>query len=732
MKLSNSAAKGGAIETTRAHFSAHGAMMALAVASVGFWNAAAHAQVDMAAQAEAAGADEIVVTARKRQEASQNVPLSVAAFNGEMLQSRSVTTVSDIQGLVPGLHYQERGNLQTELTIRGVGGDARNPGIDAGVGMYIDGAYIPRTSGYNADLSDIAQVEVLRGPQGTLFGKNTIGGVINIVTKKPTEELTGFVYGSYGNYDAVRTQAAISGGLAPALSAKVTVASWNRQGYIRNRVRNERLNNEDRLGGRLQLRYNPGTQLDVNFSVDGTRDRRRGVLNQIGSPAGAAAPYFTGNRFVMDADQRNSDARDMWGMTLGIDYVLANDMTITSVTAYRDIDILVYSDIDQTPLDLFHSGPFTDDTTMISQELRLVSPGNKPFRYVLGLFGYKQDIDSDRDIFINGARSIVLDTAANTDSYAAFGNFDYDLTSQLTATVGLRYSIDKKDGKFNQQRTGLDYAIPLKRTDKNLSWTGSLLYKITPRLSTYATVSRGFKAGGFNLDTAGAVGLTASDLNFLPERVTNYEVGLKGRATDWMRFSLAVFQMDYKNKQVSQFVNPPVGNVPVVLVTNAGQARIKGVEFDTTLTPVHGLSLSGNVSYLDAKYRSFPNAAVVGGVLVSYTGNRVERTPKWTAGGSIDYRHPIGSGDLVMGANVSYNGAVDLQPDNLPRNYEGSYTLVDARFGYEMADGKWGLYLWGKNLTKENFATFKRQFAGLDQVAYGAPRTYGVEARFKF
>lgn len=688
------------------------------------------------ASAEAADdtSGEIVVTARKRQESSQNVPISVAAFSAASLEARAVTTVADMQGLVPGLHYQERGNLQTELTIRGVGGDARNAGIDSGVGMYIDGAYVPRTSGYNADLADIAQVEVLRGPQGTLFGKNTIGGVINIVSKKPTEELSGFAYASYGNYNAIRTQASVSGGLAPGFAAKVTVSSWNRDGYIYNRVRNEHLNNEDRLGGRLQLRYNPDNALDINFSIDGTRDRRLGVLNQIGSPAGAAAPYFTGNRFIVDANQENSDTRDMWGATLGVDYTFGNGATLTSISAYRKIDIMVFSDIDQTPLDIVHSGPFTDSTRMVSQELRLVSPSSNPFRYVMGLYYYSQKVDSDRSIFQNGVRGITQDTAANTKSYAAFGNFDYDLTRQLTATVGLRYSSDNKDGKLNQVRSGLNYNLLLDRKDENLSWTGSLLYKITPRTSAYLTISRGYKAGGFNLDPVGVAGLQGTDLNFLPERVTNYEVGLKGRPIDWLRFSLSGFIMDYSNKQVSQFITPPSGSVlTTILVTNAGQARIKGLELDATVTPVKGLSINGAISYLDAKYTNFPDAARVNGVLVSYTGNRIERTPEWNASGGIEYREPIGSGHLVMAGNLTYQGNVFLQPDNIARNAGPGYTLLDARLGFEGGDKKWSVSLWGKNLANKEYITFKRQFGGgLDQVVFGTPRTYGVEARFRF
>lgn len=410
---------------------------------------------------------EVVVTARKRNESQQNVPLSVAAFDSSTLESRGVTTVADMQNLVPGLHYQERGNLQTELTIRGVGGDARNPGIDSGVGMYVDGAYVPRTSGYNSDVTDIAQIEVLRGPQGTLFGKNTIGGVINITTRKPSEEVERSVFASIGNYGAIRTQAVLSGPLSDHVSAKVTAATWNRDGYIENRVRGEKLNDEDRLGGRLQLRYRPSESLDVNLSLDKTRDRRLGVLNQMGSPAGAAAPYFTGNRFVVDADQRNVDSRDMWGATLGVDYEFSNGMTLTSITAFRDIDILVYSDVDQTPLDLFHSGPFTDDTTMYSQELRLVSSDDSALRYVAGLYYYYQDVGSFREVYINGSRAIVIDAGATTRSLAAFANVDYDFTDRLTATVGVRFGEDKKDGTLQQTRANLNYDLTLDRRDEN-------------------------------------------------------------------------------------------------------------------------------------------------------------------------------------------------------------------------------------------------------------------------
>ena len=618
----------------------------------------ANAQVADTQASTADGAD-IVVTARRRSELLQDVPISISAFDTSALENRSVNTFADLQHLIPSLHYVERGNLQTELTIRGIGGDARNAGIDSGVGMYVDEAYVPRTSGYNADLADIAQVEVLRGPQGTLFGKNTIAGVINITTKKPGDQVEGSFYASYGNYNAIRTKASVATPLGSGLSAKVTVATWDRDGYIYNRQTDEYFNNEDRRGGRLQLRYNPDAALDVNLSVDATRDRRLGVLNQIGSAAGAAAPYFTGNRFIMAADQRNSDSRDMWGATLGVDYVLPNDMAIKSIGAYRSINILVYSDIDQTPLDTFHSGPFTDITEMYSQELRLISAPDKAIRYVVGLFYYHQEVESDRNVFINGARAVTQNTSAYTDSYAAYTNVDVDLSSSMTFTGGLRYSVDKKSGQFDQvRRPNLDYSLPLRRKDNNISWTTSLLYKINPRLSAYATGSRGFKSGGFNLDPPSATGLIAQDFNFLPEKVTNYEIGIKGRPLDWARLSLSAFFIDYTNKQVVQITSPAQSNFPIALVTNAGQAEIKGMEADVTITPLPGLTVGGTLSYLDAKYTNFQNAALVAGQFVSYTGNRIERTPRWAWTANAEYRLPVRSGQVIVSGILSHQGAV--------------------------------------------------------------------------
>ncbi|MBB5684955.1 TonB-dependent receptor [Sphingobium boeckii] len=678
---------------------------------------------------------EITVTARRRNESLQQVPLSVSAFTGDQLVAQGVTTLKDLNQSIPGLQYSDRGNLQTEITIRGIGGDSRNIGIESGVGMYIDGVYVARTSGYNADISDVQQVEVLRGPQGTLFGKNTIGGVINIVTKKPTETTEGFISASYGNYNAFRTQASLSGQIANNLFGKVTVATWDRDGYIYNPLRDEDLNNEDRRGGRAQLRWLPSEALEINLSADFTRDRKRTVLNQISTPEGAAAPYFTGDRFTVPADQRNLDNRDMWGTSLTVDYTLDSGAVLSSISAVRDIKLLIYSDADQLPIDLVHSGPFTDISEMYSQELRFVSPTTGPLKYVAGLYYFDQKSAGERTLSANlpAHFEVFNDAHARTKSYAAYVNADYTIAPPLTFTAGIRYTSERKTGDFFQTRPSLNYDLQdFRLKNSNVSWTGSVRYELSRNLTTYFSISRGFKSGGFNMDSIGAAGLIEDDLTFRPEKVTQYELGLKGRTSDnLLRFSAALFDLEYKNKQVAQYVSTTLQPVPTVQVTNAGQARVRGAELELTLKPVEGLTLSGNASYLDATYTSFPRAALIDGAYLNYTGNNIERTPEWTANGMVEYRHELTSGQIVGMGGVSYIGRTALQADNDPRLIEQGYTLFNSRLGYE-ASGGISVYLWVKNITNKDYRVFSRYFAGISNTVYGEPRTYGIDARYKF
>lgn len=681
------------------------------------------------------GEGDIVVTARKRAEHLQDVPISITALSEKQLETRGVTTVGDLAHAFPSFHYVERGNLQIEMTIRGIGGDARNIGIDSGVGMYIDGVYMARSTGYNSDLADTQQVEVLRGPQGTLFGKNAIAGVVSITTKKPAEEFGGFVYASYGNYNAFRTQAAINVPLSSSLFAKVSVATWDRDGYILNTFNNTKVNDENRRGGRFQLRYADGGPLEINFSIDATRDRRVYNANQTGGPQGAAAPYFTPSRFVENFDILPRDNRDMWGGHLTVDYSFGNGGTLTNILGYRNIKTDVWSDVDMLPVDLVHSAPNNDLSESWSEELRYVSPSNKPFRYVIGGYYFSAAGRGFRQVYVNGSlpNGAINHTSVNTKSLAGFLNADFDVTPAFTITGGIRYTHETKDGSYFQQRPNLNYDFPnLQRTDNNVSWSGSLKYKLSPNLSTYVTISRGFKSGGFNMDTFSIATVTPETIAFNPEKVTNYEIGAKGSLLDGaVTFSAAAYHIDFADKQVSQFIPVPGNNIPAISVTNAGKVRIRGFELESTIRPTEGLTITASLARVDAKYTSFDDAALVNGQLVSYTGKKVERSPDWTGSIKIDYTRPVRHGKVMGSVGLDYTGDTYFQPDNDPLQFQKGYALLNGRLAYE-SDAGWTVALWGKNITGKDYYTYTRIFSGLYQVVYGEPRTYGVEARFKF
>jgi iron complex outermembrane receptor protein len=425
----------------------------------------------------------------------------------------------------------------------------------------------------------------------------------------------------------------------------------------------------------------------------------------------------------------------MVGTSLTIDYKLPNDATLTSISAYRKINILVYSDIDQTPLNTFNSGPFTDDSIAYSQELRFVSSASERLRHVAGLFYLNHDNGGIRYIYIGGslANGIFNDASTKTNSYAAYVNEEFDILRDLTVAGGLRYTDEQKDGHFIQVRPNLSYNFPsLNREDTNVSWLGSLRYKLTPEITTYFTASKGFKSGGFNLDSLAAVRLTAQDLNFRPESVVNYEIGIKGSMFDRkLNFSAAAFNMDYTDKQVSQFVSTVLATTPSVQVTNAGTAQIKGAQLELSALVSDRLTVSGNIAYVDAKYTSFPNAATVAGKLIAYTGNRIERTPDTTASIGAQYTYPLPAGNLVVNGSANYTGNHFLQPDNLAYGYQKGYTLYDARVGYESNQG-WSAYFWGKNIGNKSYTVYGRIFAGLNQVVFGDPRFFGIEAKYSF
>ena len=672
--------------------------------------------------------EEVVVTARRRAESLQDVPIAITTLGAEQLERITAFSLKDIRHLIPSLHYQDRSALQTEITIRGVGGDARNIGIESGVGMYIDGVYAGRTSAYNIDLADIAQIEVLRGPQGTLFGKNTTGGALNITTRKPDENFRAEGSLSAGNYNSVRFKGVLSGQVSDGVFGKVVLASWDRDGYLDNLFDNSELQSEDRKSARAQLRFVPNEKLEINVGADITKDEQDAILNQLGSEASFGGAFYNTDRLKVNTDQRNSTERDMVGTDLTIDYTLDSGHVLTSITAWRDVEITVFSDIDQTPVDILRSGPFTDNAEQFTQEFRIASPGGETFDYVLGAYYYKQEADALRRIYAGGTPLFFTDGPIDTDAIALFGNVDFNVSDALTITAGLRYTDEEKTGDYTQRSEVAPFfnkVIPdLKIDSDEISWTLSANLRWSDEVSTYATVARGFKSGGLNVDPLATPNpLTADDLAFDPEFVTTYELGLKSQfLDDRARISAAVFYTDYEDRQVSQF--DEINGIPTVITRNAGESEIQGAEFEFSFAATSELYLYGSLSYLDGEYTDFRNATAAG---ADFTGNDTEKTPQYNLSLGAEYRFAVGEGEFSIAPQYSYLGETWLQPDNGAFNVEDGYGVFNIRAGYDTADGRYGIHLWGKNLGDTAYKEFARQFQGSDQVLWGAPRTYGIE-----
>lgn len=675
----------------------------------------------------------VIVTARKRSEDLQHVPISITVLDAKSLAAQGVNTFHDLEYSVPNLAITGPANaLGPSVTLRGISSDARNIGFESGLSLYVDGVYTGRPSSYSIDMLDIQQVEVLRGPQGTLFGKNTPAGAINITTVKPSDEVRRTLEFQYGNYNSVVARGVVSGPLVPGvLAAKAGLYYRNRDGFQKNLFNGQDLFTDNSWGGQAELRYTPNAPTEVILSVDGARDHYKPDVNEI-QDGGFGA---TGKPREVNIDAPVFQTRDMFGASLTGNFAL-DGHALTSITGIRRTDTEFLSD-DDASSQPFLTSHFVDKQKQISQEFRVASTSEGPFSYVLGVYLYGQDVDTSRLSYIPPGTllgpttvSVLLDASVNTRSYAAFGQFDYRLTPKLTLNGGLRYTTEQKTIDMALLGSPLFGITTLttrrKRTDDDVSPTLGLSYRITDDVDAYAKVSRGFKSGGYNADF-----VATPLIDFDPESVTSYEAGLKYQSIPLqLRASLAVFRMDYRDLQIVRFEQFSGFNI-----SNAGRATIDGLEGDITFEPVKGLELTAGLGYLHATFDSYKDG---GGPGVNFDGNRLPNAPNWTGNLAAQYRHPLtDAGDLMVRVEYAARSSYFVDPSNDPQSRIAGYGLLNARVGYELADGRWTVELWGKNLTDKLYPNDHGTpvlggLLGQTSVNYGAPRTYGVRLLARF
>jgi iron complex outermembrane receptor protein len=685
---------------------------------------------------------EIVVTAQKRAQTLADVPASVSVLGGETLARASVTRLDDVAKLTPNFIVAQGSTpQQNRFTIRGLTSSTSNQGIDPSVGFFIDGVYIARSEAVLTQLLDVERIEVLRGPQGTLYGKNTTVGAVNIITKRPTDTPEAQILAEYGNYDSVRLQGRVAGPLVKdGVAGSVSGFYTDRDGFTTNTTTGDKLGSLKTYGGRAKLAIDPAPGVAITLIADYEKDKGLGSTADLSRLNGVATDVFD---YTTARNGPETNDVETYGTSGQIDWNLGA-LTLRSITAWRGSKMSNIVDSDSTATAFPYGMGFRiADASQASQEIQLFSPDNRRFRYIVGLFYLHQDLKSQGGLIIpsTGVRPLNQHFDQTGDSTAVFGQVNYDLLTNLTLTVGGRYSYETRDATISQLApAGVGYAVinpAIQRSsdEDNFSPLVSLNYKFDRDLSVYATYSEGVKSGGFNAEPyAGTAATVAQTLAFEPEKATSLEAGFKSRFWDRRAsLNLSVYRMNFDNLQVSTF------NGVSFSVTNAASARSTGIELEGAVNPVKGLSLTGALGYSRAKYRDFLYQASASATAIDLSGRQLGYAPKWTGSASAQYEHEV-SAAMTAGvrADYQYMGQQVLSAFLDSRAGQKAVELVNARL-YLRTDKGLEFALWGKNLFNEHYLIDARSplnIPGTSTDDYGGvvslPRTYGVSVSAKF
>ncbi|MFZ5696595.1 MAG: TonB-dependent receptor [Pseudomonadota bacterium] len=732
---------------------AHHSIRALALASAAWTGALALPALAQDAPQAAVDDSEgaIVVTARRREETLVSVPIAVSAFSGEKLESQGAIDITDLANFTPNTTLEASRGTNSTLTafIRGVGQQDPVSGFEQGVGIYLDDVYLNRPQGAILDIYDVDRIEVLRGPQGTLYGRNTIGGAVKYVTKMLPQDFALKIKGSYGTYDQADGIISVSAPVGDMIRVGGALARLSRGGFGKNLTTGEDNYNKDVWAARGTFEMGGyGQPVLMRITGDYTKDNSnaRGGHRLIPGQL-SGAPVLDD---VFDTRGGLADPKQYvksYGLSMNITAELSDAVTLRSISAWRKDDSASPIDFDALPaVDVDVPAFYFNE--QLSQEFQLLYDSG-PLHGMLGFYylDAKADTAFDVRLFTTVAGLNAFTQAdVDTETYAVFGDFTFDISQQLSISAGGRYTWDKRRADILRQNylgggspvfggAGVAFGAPStdfngQREYKKFTPRVSISYKPTPDHNIYASYAQGFKGGGF--DPRG-VGTNAPDLNgngiredseiasflsFRPESVKSYEVGYKGNFMNGALYvAVAGFYADYNDVQIPGSVacTVSVGGVPTPsfcgVVSNAGKARFKGLEFESNarlaqdfLTGGDRLSLSTAVGYIDAEYREY--VTNIGGVPTDVAAFRkVQNTPKWTASGTLGYTTPVGDGNLYAGSTVSWRSKT--YQFEIPNPYidQKGYALWDASIVYTAPDDRWTLGLHGKNLLDKEYKT---------------------------
>ncbi len=733
----------------------------------------AHSQQPAAESEESAGAlEEVVVTAARREQSVQTSSLAIAVLGGESLAEAGVTQATDLGTVVPGLTVSLGGGTN-QTYLRGVGSFATDASAESAIAYNINGVYLSRPSGVGPIFFDLERVEVLKGPQGTLYGRNATGGAINLIARRPTKELSGEATVDVGNFDMRRVTAAISGGVTDTLSLRAAAQYNERDGYL-----SDGYNDQDSVAARLSALWEPSDTISLlvtgeyaDVDSQGETTVKRSTLSPVPGDAWAGpsagtdqqppTAFIPGGTRILN-DGFNDIQIGALSAQLDIDLGAA---TLTFIPAYRDTEVAYLT---YTPGFRFQ----TDETSkQQSYELRLGSDG-ETVKWVTGLYYFDEDQTQLYNLQARPIQESTVNTPLHTRSYAAFGEMTYSLTSAFRLIGGLRYPNDEK-----RQEGSTQAVLPSPATTNNsgerefddVSWRAGAEYDLTPQNMLFFTAATGFKAGGF------FPSVPAPNNSFEPEELTAFTFGSRNRFLDRsLQINFEGFYWKYRDKQ-ERFLGATPSGTTGLLTTNAGKATLYGANVDLQFKPTSKDTLRLAAEYLHTRYDSFVysvyNPSIPGpfinsyapqatscsiGAVVPYTANdfvpalrndstqsidcsgmALVRAPEWTGTAGYERVFDVG-GNSTLRANLDaqFSSSQYLSPDFIQSCRDDGYVALNAGVAFVRPDN-WVFTIWGRNLTDEEIYTGGGRYAFSRGVAAGgdptlfyanirAPRTYGL------
>ena len=709
-------------------------------------------------------AGEITVTSRRREEKLQEIPVAVSVVTSDQLADIAATDISELQGYVPNLSIYQGRNQSTTLTafIRGVGQADPLWGVDPGVGLYIDDVYIARAQGALLDVYDVERIEVLRGPQGTLYGKNTIGGAVKYVTKQLSDTPEGKVTLNAGSFTTQELRATIAGPLIKGkLRGKASVALLGRDGYGTNHYTKRDVSNKNTTAWRLGLEWLPTENLRFLVNYDHTEDNAE-PLGLARLQANPLCPIFLGttcepfdNNFDTESGLAPLNSNDTTGYSLNVIWDINPGLQFKSVTAYRTTDTENNIDFDTTPAPIVDSSPiyYNDQTT---QEFQLVFTGSDKWDGVVGFYYFDGTAGGEVKATFVGSTFTTTEGDVGTESYAIYADANIHLSRKLTLNLGIRPTSETKHGRaFNVLNTDASYEdilLVLADFDDEVTFTSwapklGLEYQFNPDVMGYIKVNRGFKSGGYNVRAQSAF-YPDSALPFDDEVMTVAELGVKTvLANRSLILNTAVFYGKYEDIQVSTFTSydsdgDGVDDAFFGNFLNAGNATIKGVELEYNWASRGFFGLSGFVAYLDAEPDEFLDENEDGFVDTQVITNAPELTG--AIRGNFDF--PVGGGLITASIGYTYRDESMLTNEGGadPRDPTGqtplepliqpSFGLLDAWIAWLSPEARWRIGLSAKNLTDEEYLLtgYNLPVFGVVTGSYGAPLTIIGTVEFRF